>query len=74
MSNYNDKIYLAMRRAEATGGLGGSALANEIIAILKPYYQGGDESIKVAIVNRIKELKKQPGVGFSIDYLKQLSN
>lgn len=74
MSNYNDKIYSAMRRAEATGGLGGSALANEILGILKPYYQDGDEATRLAIVNRIEELKKQPGVGFSIDYLKQLSN
>ncbi len=34
MSNYNDKIRSVMRRAEATGGLSGSALANEIRGIL----------------------------------------
>lgn len=57
-------IYTALRKFEATSGVGSSPTANEIMRVVKPYYSQGTEQDRRNILARLEKLRKEPGVPF----------
>ena len=55
-------IYAALRKFEATSGVGSSPTANEIIRVVKPYFSQGTDQDRRDILARLEKLRKEPGV------------
>lgn len=59
----NNEINKVLRSSEASGF--NSASANEIIKVLRPIYQAGN---KEQVIEKIEQLKKEPGIPFPTNY------
>ena len=59
----NDEINKVLRSSEVTGF--NSANANATIKILRPIYQAGN---KEQVIDKIEQLKKEPGIPFPTNY------
>lgn len=57
-------IYYALRKYEATSGVGSSPTANEVMKVVKPYYKNGTSEDKKEILAVIEKLRKEPGIPF----------
>jgi hypothetical protein len=54
----------AMRKSEAGAGVSSSVTANQILNVVKPYYQNGSNEDRRFILDKLNKLKQQPGVPF----------
>ena len=60
----NEVVYKALSSSESTG-LATSSTANKLLEGLKPIYQLGN---KEKVIEKIEQLKKEPGIPFPTNY------
>lgn len=67
------EIYSALRKFEKTSGVGSSPTANEVVKVVKPYYQNAGDEEKKAIIARLEKLRQEPGVPLPANLEQMLS-
>lgn len=74
MQDFNKSVYLLLTKAEADGTLGASSTGNQILELAKQAYTQSDSAGKEAVLQKLLNLQREPGVKFPTNYLELLES